>query len=220
MAHDDESRIAIRSNRLAAHHHAATPRVDIAEHQMHRQSRDLLRPRDNAEAATHESAARRTLASLVIAITEDEVHLSDDTEGPEPLRERSLLCQIRQLDRDPMMDHLSSPSRGGAEDITRKRSLIRPERRRQDDADPNYYYRQHAQNMNVMPSTTGNDPQLEEDFATMSSQSDPLKPSDLDSPPRNEKRSKTDEMTRAASKTGQNKLIRKGTRDDEHREKE
>ncbi|OQN97788.1 Chitin synthase D [Cryoendolithus antarcticus] len=175
---------------------------------MHKQSHDLLRPRGNAAAATHESAARTTLATTAgekFAVPDSYV-----TSAPSP----------GQRDRDPMMDHLGSPVRGGAEDITRKRSLIRPERRRQDDADPNYYYRQHAQNMDVMPSTTGNDPQLEEDFATMSSQSDPLKPSDLDSPPRNEKRSKTDAMTRAASKTGHNKLIRKGTRDDEHREKE
>ena len=47
-------------------------------------------------------------------------------------------------------------------DFGRKRSLIRPERRRMDRDHPNYHYRQHAQNMEVFPSTTGNDPILED----------------------------------------------------------
>jgi len=46
--------------------------------------------------------------------------------------------------------------------LGRKVSLIRPERRRNDENDPNYYYRKHAQNMSVLPSTTGNDPMLED----------------------------------------------------------
>ena len=46
-------------------------------------------------------------------------------------------------------------------DMSRKRSLIRPERNRIDRDHPNYYYRQHAQNMTVYPSTTGNDPVIE-----------------------------------------------------------
>ena len=53
-------------------------------------------------------------------------------------------------------------SQGGAKDLGRKRSLIRPERRRMDRNDPNYYYRKHAQNMDIQPSTTGNDPLLED----------------------------------------------------------
>lgn len=46
--------------------------------------------------------------------------------------------------------------------ISRKRSLVRPERNRIDRDHPNYHYRQHAANMRVQPSTTGNDPVLEE----------------------------------------------------------
>ncbi len=46
-------------------------------------------------------------------------------------------------------------------DMSRKRSLIRPERNRIDRDHPNYHYRQHAQNMTVYPSTTGNDPVIE-----------------------------------------------------------
>ena len=47
-------------------------------------------------------------------------------------------------------------------DFSRKRSLIRPERGRIDPDHPNYHYRQHAQNMTVFPSTTGNDPIVED----------------------------------------------------------
>ena len=47
-------------------------------------------------------------------------------------------------------------------EIQRKRSLIRPERNRIDRDHPNYHYRQHAANMNVLPSSTGNDPILED----------------------------------------------------------
>lgn len=53
------------------------------------------------------------------------------------------------------------PSQGGASEFTRKRSLIRPERCRIDRDHPNYHYRQHAQNMTVLPSTTGNDAIIE-----------------------------------------------------------
>ena len=51
---------------------------------------------------------------------------------------------------------------GDGADFTRKRSLVRPERRRIDRDHPNYHYRQHAQNMEVFPSTTGNDPIVED----------------------------------------------------------
>ena len=47
-------------------------------------------------------------------------------------------------------------------DMHRKRSLIRPERNRIDKDHPNYYYRQHAARMDVLPSSTGNDPIIED----------------------------------------------------------
>lgn len=56
-------------------------------------------------------------------------------------------------------------------ELGRKRSLIRPERKLVDRDHPQYRYRQAAQNMAVQPSTTGNDPtmeELEEDEAVMS----------------------------------------------------
>lgn len=46
--------------------------------------------------------------------------------------------------------------------MQRKRSLIRPERNRIDRDHPNYHYRRHAANMDVLPSSTGNDPILED----------------------------------------------------------
>ncbi|KAI9893441.1 MAG: Chitin synthase, class 3 [Vezdaea aestivalis] len=60
----------------------------------------------------------------------------------------------------------------------RKRSLIRPERNRIDPSHPNYHYRQHAHNMPVLPSTTGNEPIVEDiaEAETTSSHSSDLKP--------------------------------------------
>jgi chitin synthase len=46
--------------------------------------------------------------------------------------------------------------------MQRKRSLIRPERNRIDRDHPNYHYRRHAANMDVLPSSTGNDPIMED----------------------------------------------------------
>lgn len=75
-------------------------------------------------------------------------------------------------DRDPIMS-----ASHNALDLGRKKSLIRPERRRMNTNDPNYHYRQHAQNMDVLPSTTGNDPIIEDDeHRTVSSESASLKP--------------------------------------------
>jgi len=71
-------------------------------------------------------------------------------------------------EEDPIM----ATARGGA-DFARKKSLVRPERSRIDRDHPNYYYRKHAHGMAVHPSTTGNDPVLEdhERRPTMSSES-------------------------------------------------
>ncbi|KAH0372734.1 chitin synthase, class IV, partial [Aureobasidium melanogenum] len=72
-------------------------------------------------------------------------------------------------DYEPMM---------GASDLGRKKSLIRPERTKVDRDHPQYHYRKHAQNMAVMPSTTGHDPMLEEaeaEAATLSSDDIELK---------------------------------------------
>jgi chitin synthase len=52
---------------------------------------------------------------------------------------------------------------GPEQPISRKRSLIRPERNRIDRDHRNYHYHKHAAHMNVLPSSTGNDP-IYEDF--------------------------------------------------------
>ncbi|TDZ23869.1 Chitin synthase 4 [Colletotrichum orbiculare MAFF 240422] len=64
----------------------------------------------------------------------------------------------------PLSPTYDSPAAGPSspEPFQRKRSLIRPERHRIDKDHPNYYYRKHAANMNVMPSATGNDPITED----------------------------------------------------------
>lgn len=62
-----------------------------------------------------------------------------------------------------------------SQDLGRKRSLIRPERRKVDRDDPQYYYRKHAQNLDVLPSTTGNDPMLEEPEESLSGDETELK---------------------------------------------
>jgi chitin synthase len=75
----------------------------------------------------------------------------------EPERMTSPSDRQAASDRQPLTPQTNAPH-----DFQRKRSLIRPERNRIDRDHPNYYYRQHAANMTVLPSTTGNDPILED----------------------------------------------------------
>jgi chitin synthase len=78
-----------------------------------------------------------------------------------------------------MMNHGRRTS--GSQELSRKRSLVRPERQRIDENHPNYHYRKHAQKMTVHPSTTGNDPIREDymDEETVSSDATDLKPPHL-----------------------------------------
>ncbi|KAK8164211.1 chitin synthase-domain-containing protein [Phyllosticta citrichinensis] len=64
-----------------------------------------------------------------------------------------------------------------ATELRQKKSLVRPERSRIDRDHPNYYYRQHAQHMDVQPSTTGIDPLIQnaDDAETASSGSTEIK---------------------------------------------
>jgi chitin synthase len=82
------------------------------------------------------------------------------------------------MERDPIMRGQNATP---AQDLGRKRSLIRPERQRNDPSHPNYHYRKHAQKMAVQPSTTGNDPILEDQLEaeTISSDGTDLKPPHL-----------------------------------------
>ena len=101
----------------------------------------------------------------------------------------------------------SSPQHRNA-DFSRKKSLVRPERRHINADDPDYHYRRHAQKMNVLPSTTGVDPQVEDDYATATSEATTIKqePTATVSPVDEKKTHRT-----KSRKEGGNKLVRKTT---------
>ena len=115
-------------------------------------------------------------------------------------------------EREPMMN-LNSPTG----DLRRKRSLVRPERSRIDRDHPNYHYRQHAHNLPVQPSTTGNDPIIEdvEEVATQDSNERELEDApglgkELDSSRRKKHREKS--KTRS-DHHGRTRLHRKGAKE-------
>ncbi|KHN98490.1 chitin synthase 4 [Metarhizium album ARSEF 1941] len=65
------------------------------------------------------------------------------------------------LPLSPTYPATSPPPHGSGQPFSRKRSLIRPERNRIGKDHRNYHYHKHAANMETMPSSTGNDPILE-----------------------------------------------------------
>ncbi|KAI1002278.1 Chitin synthase 4 [Podosphaera aphanis] len=69
---------------------------------------------------------------------------------------------VRHQHSSSMVSEPLSHAGPHSQDLGRKRSLIRPERNRIDQNHPNYHYHKHAVNMSVLPSSTGNDPILEE----------------------------------------------------------
>lgn len=112
-------------------------------------------------------------------------------------------------EREPMLEG-GTPTRKNdmSSDLGRKRSMVRPERRQYDPNDPNYYYRQHAKKMSVMPSTTGMDPGLEDDYRTASSNSTLKHGASTNASPINEKQDRVPERQKSK------KLVRKTTRND------
>jgi chitin synthase len=60
-------------------------------------------------------------------------------------------------------------------DLVRKKSLVRADRRPLEPGQRDYHYRKHAANMAVHPSTTGHDPNAEEEVYTVSSESTEMK---------------------------------------------
>ena len=126
-------------------------------------------------------------------------------------------------DRDPMLEAGTSTHRPSG-DVSRKKSLVRPERRhlKRDDAD--YHYRKHAQNMTVLPSTTGVDPQMEDDHATFTSEGTTIKQEASTQVSPQEEKSRPRGNTGKSSKgqkqkSGASKLTRK-TSNSEARQKE
>lgn len=67
-------------------------------------------------------------------------------------------ANTERLPLSPTSDRVQSPE----QPFQRKRSLIRPERNRIGRDHPNYHYMKHAANMDTLPSSTGNDPILED----------------------------------------------------------
>ncbi|GES64887.1 chitin synthase D [Aspergillus terreus] len=63
-------------------------------------------------------------------------------------------------------------------EVRRKRSMVKPERRRIDPDHPNYHYRQRSQHMPTHPSTTGHEPLMDGEADTNSSQSAEYKSKD------------------------------------------
>ncbi|KAI1622994.1 chitin synthase 4 [Exophiala viscosa] len=118
----------------------------------------------------------------------------------------------RTADWEPIM---ATP--GTQSELGRKKSLIRPERNRIDKDHPNYYYRKHAQNMEFFPSTTGNDPVVEDmvDGRTVSSGSGSsnLKPfTDDDLPGEQRTAHLPGKLEPVGNKKHPRKLVRKDTR--------
>ncbi|OAP63942.1 hypothetical protein AYL99_03169 [Fonsecaea erecta] len=116
----------------------------------------------------------------------------------------------RTADWEPIMSNPTNQS-----DLGRKKSLIRPERSRIDRDHPNYHYRKHAQNMEVFPSTTGNDPVVEElaEQRTVSSESTNLNlPPDEDFGAQPTAR-QPGRLEPVGKKRQPRKLVRKDTRD-------
>ncbi|CAK4031315.1 glycosyltransferase family 2 [Lecanosticta acicola] len=120
-------------------------------------------------------------------------------------------------DHDPMLE-AGTPSRTGQ--LNTKKSLVRPERRRNNPDEPDYYYRKHAQNMNIRPSATGRDPQWEDDMETMGSEESSRLQGSEDGPWQEKaalERGKSS-ATRKSRKRHANKLTRRTT--DKERDKE
>ncbi|KAF1992115.1 glycosyltransferase family 2 protein [Aulographum hederae CBS 113979] len=114
------------------------------------------RHRDERHHTPHTTPSRRRRASDLEARPSYESP-STPTRGP-----KQQMFSTHTTPRTPAEDEDPIMASAHNDDIRRKRSLVRPERSRIDRDHPNYYYRKHAQNMAVHPSTTGNDPVMED----------------------------------------------------------
>ncbi|KAI9741081.1 MAG: Chitin synthase, class 3 [Cirrosporium novae-zelandiae] len=135
---------------------SGSPTRDRRSHHHHHHSRSRRsRPQDEEAGYSYQPQVPATPYSPTRKFQPE----SDAHSIPSPTR--------GSAERDSMMSE-----QRGSYDLGRKKSLIRPERTRIDRDHPNYHYRKHAQNMEVLPSTTGNDPILEDlgEAATNSSE--------------------------------------------------
>lgn len=119
--------------------------------------------RNDGRSPYRNSSRRRARPQDVEAIP----YYDNPSAQPSPTRRprQQAYIQAPVLPSTPIdRNMMASPSNVG--DFGRKKSLVRPERNRIDRDHPNFHYRQHAQNMTVLPSTTGNDP-ITEDIEEM-----------------------------------------------------
>lgn len=124
-------------------------------------------PRRSDHGESHRSHQYRNHSRRAQVQDEDTVYYTlpaaSPTHGSQP--SKSSFADTASSPITPTMSREPiSPSRNStpATGMSRKRSLIRPERNRIDENHPNYHYRQHAANMPTQPSTTGNDPIMED----------------------------------------------------------
>lgn len=117
-----------------------------------------------------------------------------------------------------------APGRSSADQdqpFSRKRSLIRPERNRIGKDHRNYLYHKHAARMDVLPSSTGNDPLLEIDAATErsggshthESVSDQSKTVRSGTTARENEKSASSQVKHAPSRGKHGKIVKEGRRD-------
>ncbi|KAI5927771.1 glycosyltransferase family 2 protein [Camillea tinctor] len=103
---------------------------------------------------------------------------------------------------------------------TRKRSLIRPERNRINKDHPNYYYRQHAANMETQPSSTGNDPIYEDiEGRTAGSTDQTFDATSDSSPPRKHRSSDTEKIKPRSSTRQQRRASQRLSKSGKHSKK-
>ena len=110
-------------------------------------------PASRRARARDEEAAYYTTASGSPSPTRDRGH----ERGP------SYAETLSPLSPTTPSEQFLPPARNNTPgDMHKKRNLIRPERNRIDANHPNFHYRQHAANMDTMPSSTGHDPAMED----------------------------------------------------------
>ncbi|KAF3905594.1 hypothetical protein AA313_de0209049 [Arthrobotrys entomopaga] len=122
------------------------------------------KPADMTPPSPGHRERRRTSGAQRRREDDDTGYVAETTRSPP--RRPTYHSQNSASARTPL-----NPS-GGA-DLSRKKSLIKPERNRITRDNPLYNYHKHAQHMDVLPSTTGIDPELAEMTSQTSSAARP-----------------------------------------------
>lgn len=135
-------------------------RPEASESPMHEQQAFRNSPR--RLRAQDEEAGYRSIVTVAQPLSPTRQHHRQLSRGSYPETIGSPLAPTTTHEPLTPTARSHTPGTVGAGEFQRKRSLIRPERNRIDKDHPNYYYRKHAVNMDVLPSSTGNDPIMED----------------------------------------------------------